>query len=477
MKTVKNSTNSPQEALKEKEVILSPKNEVLVEMEESGTMEENRNFYGGEEFNKISGLAKEFQGKTLSIFGATPLGGGVAYMRHPLVRLLKMLGVSVHWYVLRPDPNFFEITKKIHNIFQNIALQDIRLTEEDKTIYNNKLEQDANFFSQAEVFKESDIVLIDDPQPAGLIQYILADNSNAKIIYRSHIQTESDLISMQGSPQNEVWNFIWQKIQKSDRFIFHPVKEFVPDDVPRNKLVFSPPSTDPFDGLNRELSEKQIQDYLDQFDILLINEDQHPLDRKRPYVIQIARFDPSKGITDVIESYLKLRKKLEDKGEEIPQLVITGNGSVDDPDGPRVLAATKQLLKNRLYSDYSDDIKVIRPPHINELMNALLRKSKISLQLSHKEGWEFKITEALMKGIPVVVYNVGGMPQQVLNGIDGYVVNAYDTTAVADKMYELFVNHENYLKMAEAAKKHYRKDCLTLYNAHRILSVANELVK
>lgn len=44
----------------------------------------------------------------------------------------------------------------------------------------------------------------------------------------------------------------------------------------------------------------------------------------REYIVQVARFDPSKGIPDVIESYRKLRVMLEEKapGMATPQLLM-----------------------------------------------------------------------------------------------------------------------------------------------------------
>lgn len=44
----------------------------------------------------------------------------------------------------------------------------------------------------------------------------------------------------------------------------------------------------------------------------------------RDYICQVARFDPSKGIPDVIESYRKLRARLEQElpDENPPQLLM-----------------------------------------------------------------------------------------------------------------------------------------------------------
>lgn len=57
----------------------------------------------------------------------------------------------------------------------------------------------------------------------------------------------------------------------------------------------------------------------------------------RDYIVQVARFDPAKGIPNVIDSYARLRRLLRstqtDIGEdEHPQLLVCGHGAVDDPD-------------------------------------------------------------------------------------------------------------------------------------------------
>ncbi len=42
------------------------------------------------------------QDKKIAFFSSTPQGGGVALMRHALVRLAETLGVSLEWYVIPP---------------------------------------------------------------------------------------------------------------------------------------------------------------------------------------------------------------------------------------------------------------------------------------------------------------------------------------------------------------------------------------
>ena len=84
---------------------------------------------------------------------------------------------------------------------------------------------------------------------------------DAKVIYRSHIEIRSDLISQAGSPQEEVWRFLWDRIKLADLFISHPVDGFVPGDVPTDMVALMPAATDWLDGLNKNMRDWDLRYY------------------------------------------------------------------------------------------------------------------------------------------------------------------------------------------------------------------------
>jgi glycosyltransferase involved in cell wall biosynthesis len=455
-------------------VRIRPDREVVVS--ELTTLEDYRKTATAEDFHLAQQLAKTFEGKRLVFINATSLGGGVALMRHGLLRCLRLLGVDAHWHVLLPQKEVFEITKsKFHNILQAVASPSFELTEEDKELYQIWTEENALVLDP--VFKAADVVVIDDPQPAGLIPLIKATNPDAKIIYRSHIQIVAPLASKEGTPQHKTWSYLWQFIQQADYFISHPVKAFVPDTVPTDKVLYMPATTDELDGLNKPLSEAQMTTYLKLFNAILIKEGQKPLDTERPYIVQIARFDPSKGIPDVLDAYRQLRERLAKESLPIPQLVIAGNGSVDDPDGIPMRNLIGQILQTEPYNQFADDIKVARLPHCDQILNTLLRKSTIALQLSIKEGFEIKVTEALLKGKPVIAYQVGGIPLQMQDGVTGYLVDVGNTTLVALHLYNLLTDQQRYQTMSGAATRQANRDYLTIPSAISWLYLAGALLK
>lgn len=409
------------------------------------------------EYKEFIKYKKMFTGHKAIFISATPQGGGVAIMRHAMIRLFNAFGLDVRWFVLSPDSRTFEITKKkFHNILQSVASDSDGISTQDENYFNQW--SVANFDRLRTPITESDIIVIDDPQPSGLIPLIKKANPKAKLIYRSHIQIDTDAIEKEPRSR-KTWKYLWRNIKLADVFVSHPIRSFVPKEVDQGRLVYLPPATDPIDGLNKPLSKQQENYYFQVFNKILTNNGQSKLDINRKYIVQIARFDPSKGIPDVLQSYKLFRSKIGNNNP--PQLVIVGNSSIDDPDGIPIYKLIREMLKTEEYKDIKDDIKVIPLPPLDQLLNTILRRAHICLQLSHKEGFEFKITEATMKGVPVIIYNSGGMPLQVQNNRSGFIVPVGDTEKVADLMYRLNTDKKLYNRISEYAKNHVVREFLT----------------
>jgi hypothetical protein len=234
------------------------------------------------------------------------------------------------------------------------------------------------------------VLVCDDPQTCGLIPEILKINKDAKIIFRSHIQLDAESCTKTGTPQNETWKFLHQFIKLAHVFVSHPVKGMVPSNIPEKQTYFMPATTDPMEyvlclcflpglfvahffpsssGLNKPLTKKQISTYIEIFNALLKKTGQTELDLRRPSIVQIARFDPSKagyiasrcscalstsvvefqGIPDVLEAYAYMRTLLfqdDQKPEALPQLILAGHGSVDDPEGREIYEQTRKIIRD-----------------------------------------------------------------------------------------------------------------------------------
>lgn len=90
----------------------------------------------------------------------------------------------------------------------------------------------------------ADVIVVDDPQMHGLIPVIKANSIHRPVIYRSHIEIRSDLVAKDGSPQSTAWGYMWNNVKMADMFISHPVRQFVPKNVPTTMIGYLPAATD-----------------------------------------------------------------------------------------------------------------------------------------------------------------------------------------------------------------------------------------
>ncbi|KAG9002961.1 hypothetical protein FRB94_003432 [Tulasnella sp. JGI-2019a] len=418
----------------------------------------------------------------IGFFSSTPQGGGVALMRHALIRLCRILGVDATWYVPKPSPAVFRHTKNNHNILQGVADPSLRPTKQATDQFTEWIEYNAEryWLSEGGPLAEGgvDVAFIDDPQMPGLIPLIKKHRPTLPVVYRSHIEIRSDLVHKEGSPQAEVWKYLWDRIQLADLFISHPVAKFVPSDVPLPILGLLPATTDWLDGLSKPMVTWDLSYYMRVFkthcnDIKMAK----LLWPARGYICQIARFDPAKGIPDVIDSFVKLRRRLDDvlPASKAPQLLIAGHGAIDDPDASIIYDQTMALLEREEYAPYASDVVVMRIGPSDQMLNALLTNAKIVLQLSLREGFEVKVSEALHHGKPTIATRAGGIPLQIIDGKSGYLVDVHDTTAVANHLYNLWTDKALFDRMSAQAAINVSDEVGTCGNAASWLYLASKL--
>ena len=342
---------------------------------------------GQSQLDTLRYLAKELKGRTIKMVNSTAVGGGVAEMLNRLVPLLSELEVPARWEVITGGNDFFEVTKAFHNALQGApyaltpAAQDIFL------MYNEQNRRRIEF--------SEDLVVIHDPQPASLI--LSRPATKASWVWRCHLDLSN--------PNPAVWEFLRPFIEQYDAAIFS--SQSFARQLPIPQYLFYP-CIDPLSEKNKELHDSEIQQICDDFGI----------DRSRPIVTQVSRFDRLKDPVGVIEAY-NLAKKYVDC-----QLVLAGGGATDDPEGAVVLEEVKEAAAND-----PDIIILDLPPWCAVEINAIQRASTIIVQKSLKEGFGLTVTEALWKGKPTIAGAVGGIPNQIMHRLTGVLVHSVEGCA------------------------------------------------
>lgn len=123
----------------------------------------------------------------------------------------------------------------------------------------------------------------------------------------------------------------------------------------------------------------------------------------------------------------------------------------------------------------TDSISVVRLGPTDQILNALLSKATIVLQLSTREGFEVKVSEAIHKGKPVIASRAGGIPLQVQDQKNGFLVEVGDIDAVAKHLYDLWTDDELYNRMSQTALDSVSDEVTTVGNALCWLYLASQM--
>jgi trehalose synthase len=380
--------------------------------------------------------ARRLSGKHILHINATYQGGGVAEILGSMVVLMNDLGIDVGWRILHGTPDFFAITKKFHNALQGGP---INLTEIKKSIYI-RANEDFSVFTHI----DHDCVIIHDPQPLPLIKYYA---KKQPWIWRCHVDLSTS--------NSELWDFLKKFILRYDTMIISSEK-YRRSDLPVEQRIIHP-AIDPLSPKNMDINEGIVSKYLKKFEI----------PRDKPLITQISRFDRWKDPEGVIEVFKLVRKKVDCR------LVLCGSMAADDPEGwimyEKVEKRAKELIENK-------DVILITSEN-SILVNALQRASAVIIQKSTREGFGLTVTEALWKGTPVVTSDVGGIPLQVADGENGFLLKAGDRQGFAEKIILLLKDRQMAEEMGKKGKELVRKNFLITRIISDWMDLLNDMLK
>ena len=387
-------------------------------------VEDYEPFVGAETVERVREKARPLQDLHVAHVNSTYYGGGVAELLSSLTLLMNSLGIKTGWRVIQGSPDFFSVTKKMHNALQGA---EINLSELKQEIYESVVYENA-----VRNHLDHDRVIIHDPQPLPMINHY---QKKGPWIWRGHIDLSN--------PNRELWNYLAPFVEKYDAVILSLEEYAQKLGAPQ---VFFMPAIDPFSIKNRELSEAERQQRLDYYDI--------PTDL--PLVTQISRFDRWKDPEGVIEAFKLAREEVD------ARLVLLGNVATDDPEGEEVY---QSLL------DCADERIMILARQDTALVNALQSRSAVVLQKSIREGFGLTVTEAMWKGTPVVGGNVGGIRHQIEDGVNGFLVSSVEEAG--QRIVKLIKDEELRKRMGQRARESVRERFLMVRLLEQYLDLLN----
>jgi trehalose synthase len=399
-------------------------------------LEDFRHIVPDETLAEIYAKARHLYGKHIVHLNATYQGGGVAEILYSLVLLMNDVGIDAGWRILHGSQEFFEITKSFHNALQGAKLN---LTTRKKRTY---LQINDNFSRFSHL--DHDCVIIHDPQPLSIIT---SYRKSQPWIWRCHI----DLTN----PHKELWDFLKGYLLKYDQIVVSSEK-YLKDDLPVDQRLMLP-AINPLSQKNKDINEKTMIEYITKAGI--------PTDK--PIITQVSRLDPWKDPEGVIDVFKLVKEKVNCR------LVFCYNVASDDPEGMRMY--NKVQRKANKFLKRGDILFVVG--NNETLVNSIQRFSSVIIQKSVKEGFCLAVTEALWKGTPVVASDVGGIPSQIEDGKNGFLLAPKDTEGFADRIIHLLKNPDDGKAIGQKAKETVRQKFLITRLLSDYLYMLNSIIK
>jgi trehalose synthase len=435
---------------------------------------------------------QRFAGTTIYNLSSTAYGGGVAEMLRSLLAYVRGGGLDARWLVMPASPDFFQVTKRIHNQLHGAPGDGGALDEAARSVYEGELRA-AERELRGRV-RPGECVVLHDPQTAGLAPAVR--RAGAHVVWRCHVGADepNELV-------RSAWAFLLPYVREAEALVFSR-PAFVWDGLDGRRVDVIPPSLDAFSSKNVDLEPQAVRAILAASGVL---PDEPPGPARFPRqaggdepvthratMVEAAPIPPDAGVVTQVSRW----DRLKDPGGVIAgfaehvvprgdaHLVIAGPdvaAVADDPEGAQVLeecrlawAGLPEAARARIHlaclpmQDAEENAAIV---------NALQRRSDVVVQKSLAEGFGLTVAEAMWKGRPVVASRVGGIQDQVEHGRTGLLVDdPRDLAAFGDLVATLLERPAEAEAMGRAGQTRVRDHFLGPHNLMRYAELLSDLL-
>jgi len=418
----------------------------------------------------IGEARRVFEGRTIWHVNSTARGGGVAELLRSLLAYTRGAGVDSRWAVIAGDPEFFAITKRVHNRLHGSTGDGGALGPDERAHYEATLARAVG--GLRELIGPDDIVFLHDPQTAALVEPMT--EHAALVLWRCHVGLDDP-----NETSRQTWRFLAPFVEPAQAKVFSR-RSFVWDVLEGDDVWIVPPSIDAFSAKNQDLEPGTVDAIVAAIglcepreksdgDLGFIRPDGSTgrvarvadIDQSAPVpadailTTQVSRWDALKDPLGVLRGFAD--------GVPDPRchLLLAGPANAAVADDPESVAVLADVLtaRERLEPGVRDRVHVASLPmdDIDEnaaMVNAIQRRSDVVVQKSLQEGFGLTVAEAMWKARPVVAGARGGIKDQITDGESGILLaDPADLAAYGDAVRRLCEDADSRARIGAAARR------------------------
>ena len=412
------------------------------------------------------------EGRTFWNINSTAHGGGVAEMLRSLIGYAQGAGLDARWATIGGDAEFFCVTKRLHNRLHGYPGDGGPLGDAERAMYERHAAENADLLLAR--LRPSDIVLLHDPQTAGMVGPLV--ENGVPVMWRAHIG-----LDVPNDLAREAWKFLIGYVERADAYVFSR-PSYTWEGLDKSKVSVIAPSIDAFSPKNHIMAFTAVTAVLRASG--LAADDHHrpraiferidgsvgtvehqahlveerPLSLDVPLVAQVSRWDRLKDPLGIISAFAE-----HVHADQEPHLLLAGpdvTAVADDPEGAEVFREIEaawhelpQSIRRRVHlallpMDEADENAVI--------VNAVQRRADVVVQKSLAEGFGLTVAEAMWKGRPVVASRIGGIQDQIEDGRTGFLVEPTDLAAFGERVNRFLADSHEAERIGAAAQDRVR---------------------
>jgi trehalose synthase len=447
-------------------------------------------------FEAALGQAGELLGdRAIWNVNSTEHGGGVAEMLRSFTSYSRGAGLDMRWMVIDGTPEFFTITKRLHNFLHGESGDGGDLGADANEVYRAVTSENAE--QLATIVRPGDVVILHDPQTAGLASRM--KHAGAVVVWRSHVGAEEP-----NGLVHTAWDFLAPHLEEADACVFSR-HAYMPEWRVAARTMVIQPSIDAFSPKNQDMEPENAQAILRHVGLLgdgvsetvmptFTRYDGSPgrVDRfcevlstgplpavDAPLVVQVSRWDRLKDHTGVMRGFAE--HVAEETGAHLVLAGPNASAVTDDPEGGEVLDEVVEAWRDLPHARRARvHISCLPMASIDEnaaIVNALQRHSTVVVQKSLQEGFGLTVAEAMWKSRPVVASAVGGIKDQIIDGETGLLLeDPQDLPRFGELVSGLLEDERRRDTLGRNAREHVRRHFLADRHARQYIDLLGSVL-